>query len=311
MSAKSEQLGQELEGGDVHDEVCACCGITAVDNIKLKLCDGGCDLVKYCTVVCQTNHREQHKKACRKRIAELHDKQLFTQPDISYLGECPLCFLPLSIDLKKSTRMSCCSKFICDGCCHANQKREIEQGLERRCAFCREPVPESMGEVNKNIMKRIKKNNDPAAMAHMGKKHHHEGDFGKASEYYAKAAELGDLDAHSCLGISYFKGDGVEKDTKKAVYHLEQAAIGGHPQARAGLACYEIDNGRFDRAAKHFIIAANLGCDKSLKCIKDLFVKGRVSKEDYAAALRGHQAAVDATKSAEREKRHMIFFGQI
>jgi DNA-binding GntR family transcriptional regulator len=27
-----------------------------------------------------------------------------------------------------------------------------------------------------------------------------------------------------------------------------------------------------------------------------------VSKEDYAAALRGHQAAVDATKSKQREE---------
>jgi hypothetical protein len=29
---------------------------------------------------------------------------------------------------------------------------------------------------------------------------------------------------------------------------------------------------------------------------------GFVSKEDFAAALRGHQAAVDATKSPQREK---------
>jgi hypothetical protein len=36
--------------------------------------------------------------------------------------------------------------------------------------------------------------------------------------------------------------------------------------------------------------------------LKDLFVKGVASKEDYAAALRGYQAAVDAMKSAEREK---------
>ena len=31
-------------------------------------------------------------------------------------------------------------------------------------------------------------------------------------------------------------------------------------------------------------------------------MRGIVSKEDYAAALRGHQAAVDATKSTQREK---------
>ena len=98
----------------------------------------------------------------------------------------------------------------------------------------------------------------------------------------------------------YYQGRGVEKDMKKGIHHFEQAAIGGHPSARVFLAIHEKKNGRIDRAAKHYIIAANLGHDKSLKAIKDLFVKRKVSKEDYAAALRGCQAAVDATKSAER-----------
>ena len=38
-----------------------------------------------------------------------------------------------------------------------------------------------------------------------------------------------------------------------------------------------------------------------------LFVEGIASKEDYAAALRGHQAAVDATKSSQREKGEALF----
>ena len=44
----------------------------------------------------------------------------------------------------------------------------------------------------------------------------------------------------------------------------------------------------------------------SLSLIKDFFMEGIVSKEDYAAALRGYQAAVDATKSDEREKAEML-----
>ncbi len=242
---------------------CACCGIAGVDDIKLNICDDGCDLVKYCSDDCQTNHRKEHEEDCKKRKVELHDKKLFTQPDISHHGECPICCLPLSIDLKKSTMMSCCSKFICKGCYHANYMREIEQGLQHRCAFCRNPQEESMGEINKNIMKRTKKN-DPVAMTAMGKKHYSKGEYDKALQYYTKAAELGGTEAHGCLGIMYFKGEGVEKDEKKAAYHFEQAAIGGHPQARGILANYEKRNGRPDRAAKHYIISANLGCDTSL-----------------------------------------------
>jgi hypothetical protein len=49
------------------------------------------------------------------------------------------------------------------------------------------------------------------------------------------------------------------------------------------------------------IIAAKLGYDDALNKLKEYFAKGFVSKEDYASALRGHQVAVDATKSEQRD----------
>ena len=54
---------------------------------------------------------------------------------------------------------------------------------------------------------------------------------------------------------------------------------------------------------KHWIIAATQGHDFSIKKLMDEFRSGRgiVSKDDLAAALRAHQAAVDATKSPQRE----------
>jgi hypothetical protein len=239
MSAKSEELEQKLKGEEASSsgEVCACCGVAAVDDVKLKDCDGGCDLVKYCRDDCQINHREQHEEECNKRKAELRDKQLFTQPDISFLGECPLCCLPLSLRPGKSTLNTCCSNIICEGCNYANKKREFDQGLKcNRCAFCREPLPKSDEEIFKRIMKRVKKN-DPVAMIDMGKRNSDENEYGKALQYWTKAAELGGVEAHFYLGYLYYQGKGTDKDEKKAVYHFEQAAIGGHPQARAGLAC--------------------------------------------------------------------------
>src|SRR5210317_1144643 len=149
MSAKSEQPEGELEGAEEEDEVCASCGTAAVDDVTLKKC--ACNLVKYCSVDCQKNDRSRHKRACRKRLAEMHDDDLFTQPDSSHKGECPLCCLPLSIDARKSSMMSCCCKVICNGCNYANKKREIEAGMEHRCAFCRETAAESQQEYNKNV----------------------------------------------------------------------------------------------------------------------------------------------------------------
>jgi TPR repeat protein len=45
-------------------------------------------------------------------------------------------------------------------------------------------------------MERVKKN-DPVAMTNVGKKRYREGNYEKALEYFTKAAELGDANAHS------------------------------------------------------------------------------------------------------------------
>jgi tetratricopeptide (TPR) repeat protein len=301
MMRSTEETTAEEEAAAA-DEVCASCGKPAVDDVKLKKCNGGCGLVKYCSDGCQELHRHDHAGDCKKRLAEIRDRDLFTMPDGSHLGECPLCCLPLSIDPTKSTMMPCCSKWICNGCQIANINREMEAGLEQRCAFCREPTPKSDDEAHKKIMKRIKENNDPAAMCFMGKVRNEEGDYETAFKYYTKAAGLGNAEAHYGLSCLYRDGDGVVKDKKKEMYHLEEAAIGGDPDARHNLGAVEANNGRYERAKKHFIIAANLGDHDSLEALRHIYANGYASKEDYAGALRAYQAAVEATKSSEREK---------
>jgi len=87
---------------------------------------------------------------------------------------------------------------------------------------------------------------------------------------------------------------------------LTEAAISGHPEARHNLACYEGRNDRIDRAVKHLIIAANLGDDDSMQKLKVCYLNGEFSKEGFAAALRAHQAAVDATKCPQREAAEVI-----
>ena len=278
---------------------CAGCGKAEVDDIKLRKCNG-CKSVRYCGVKCQRDHRPKHKRDCKKRAAELRDEILFRQPESNHFGDCPICCLPLSLDPQKSTMMGCCSKLICSGCFHANIIREVKEKLVPTCPFCRQPVPKSQDEIIKNLMKRVEVN-DPVAMREMGKERYDEGDFDGAFEYFSKTAGLGDADAHYQLANMYQRGEGVEKDEKKELHHLEQAAIGGHVFARHNLGCVELENGRYERAMKHFIIAAKLGHDNSLKGLKSGFERGIVSKEDFASALRGHQAAVSATKSPQRE----------
>ena len=123
------------------------------------------------------------------------------------------------------------------------------------------------------------------------------GELGRAVEYWAKAAELGDAKAHYKLS----RHAGREFEVKERLYHLEEAAIGGHPEARHILGILENKHGRVERAVKHWIIAATQGQDESIKALTDAFKDGVVEKEVLAAALRAHYAADDATKSPQRE----------
>eukprot|EP00984_Skeletonema_dohrnii_P025942 scaffold15187_cov75-Skeletonema_dohrnii-CCMP3373.AAC.1 len=282
---------------------CASCGIAQVDEVKLKEC-ADCDLVKYCSDECKKNHKPQHERACKKRAAELHDEILFQQPESTHLGDCPICCLPIPIDLE--CVLICCSKLICEGCAHANKMSEAEASLDPSCPICQESLTFTADEFEKFKIKRIEAN-DPVSVRHKGVEQAQKGDYESAFEWYAKAAELGDVEAHYQLAVLYQFGRGVEKDTQKEVHHLELAAIGGHPSARYDLGCEEWDNNDWDnndnaeRAVKHWIIAAALGDDSSIEFMTEMSEEGYVSKDDLDTALRAHQAAVDAAKSPQRE----------
>ena len=278
---------------------CASCGKSELDDVKIMEC-ADCKSVRYCSDECQEDHRPEHDAKCKERLAELRDEILFRQPEATHDGDCPICRVPLPIECEKSKLYSCCSKVICEGCEFANEVRLEREKLQHNCPFCRHSLPKSEEEAIKIMMKRIAAN-DPDALCKMGSGHYYEGDYDGALKYLGKAAELGDASAHFNLSILYSEGHGVEKDEKKEVYHLEEAAIRGHPRARHNLANHEHRNGEIDRAVKHWIISANLGLDQSIKTLKEYYKDGLVSKEDFAAALRGHHAAIVATKSPQRE----------
>ena len=238
-------------------------------------------------------------------MAELKDENynelLFKQPDSSHLGDCPICFLPMSVLEGSYVFTTCCCKLLCNRCAIANKKREKEEKLEHRCPFCREPL------AGAGVLERVKnraKRNDPVAMCELGKHFRADGDYMSAFDCFSRAAAMGDMESHNELGVLYHFGYGVERNESNAVFNLEKAAIGGNPNARWNLANIEWENGQYERAVKHWIIAAKQGGKQgengSLERLKTAYKRGLVSKDDFAAALRGHQAAVDATKSPHR-----------
>ena len=109
-------------------------------------------------------------------------------------------------------------------------KYEGEMRLKPNCLFCRNTLPETKKECDKRRKKRIKAN-DPIAMYHLGVEKREIGHYTRAFEYFTKAAELGNVSAHFEVALMYRDGQGVEKNDGKKIYHLEEAAIGGEPNA--------------------------------------------------------------------------------
>ena len=261
--------------------------------------------MQYCGITCQKKHRSKHKQACKKRAAELRDELLFTQPKSSHLGDCPICCLPLPLDSDKINSMFCCSQLLCGGCTHANMISKVEDhrgsSIEMKCLFCRQPSL-SRSEFEWKAMKRVEVN-DPVAMYHMALIRAKKGDYQGAFEYYSRGAALGNVAASYGLACMYRGEKGIEKDEKKMVFLLEEAAIGGHPDARYQLGFIEAQNGRNDRAVKHLMIASKLGHDRSIKRLREIYAETKgvvVKKDDLVAALQGYQAAIDAMKSSQR-----------
>ena len=287
---------------------CVNCGKGEESAGDLKSCTA-CKLVKYCNRDCQIAHRPQHKKACKKWAAELHDEQLFSEPPS--LEDCPICMIPLPLDPGGATFQSCCGKLVCDGCIHAMIMGEIQRGKKNEevgmCAFCRTLRPSSDEEEAKRLQNLMEKGN---AMAYYNLAcDYAQGTSGlpqdraKANELFQKAgAELGCAEAYYNLGIFYNVGLGVEIDKKKAKHYCELAAINGNVIARHNLGCVEYNAGNYHRAYKHYIIATKSGDEVSLDEIKEGFTKGFVTKNEYESTLRAYHESQTEMKSEARDK---------
>ena len=292
-------------------DVCANCGRTGADDgvTKLKNCTA-CLLVKYCGVDCQRAHRKLHKKACKKRAAELKEERLYEQ-GCERLEEdsCPICTLPIQFGLNQhSTFRSCCMKKVCDGCVLATKQR----GLGDDCPFCRTPAqdPDDYASAIAMIRKRVDAG-DADAMYYLGLQYF-EGRLGldkdveRAVGLWTEAAKLGSVDAHFKLGRMYITGDGIERDEKRGIGHWECAAMKGHVESRNNLGIFQYNKGNNQLALKHFMISAKLGLKDSLDAIKDMFTDGDATKDQYAEALRGYRDAVEETKSHQREEAKVL-----
>jgi TPR repeat protein len=296
-----EQLTQQIEDLSIKDNnmltTCANCGKEGTD---LNVCNK-CDLAAYCNAACKKKHRTKHKKKCERRVAELHDKKLFKLPPPK--EDCPICMLPLPTLYTGYKYRSCCGKIICSGCIYAVAKRDGGVSL---CPFCRTPGPTKNEDTIIQVKKRMEIG-DAEAIRNLGCCYadglyglpH---DYAKALELWHQAAELGNTISYCSIGHAYNNALRVESDEKKAVHYWELAAMGGDADARYNLGAIEGQAGNMGRALKHWMISVGCGDNDSLEDIKQMFMNGDATKEDYAKALLAYQAYLVEIKSPQRDE---------
>ena len=247
---------------------------------SLKACTA-CHMVKYCNRDCQISHRPQHKKECKKRVAELYDEKLFKEPPPP--EECPICMSPMPYEMGENVFYSCCGKNICGGCVLAMMISKRKSG-DSLCPYCRVSTLISDEEQIKGL-ERLTNANNSFAFFQLGG-YYDQGVFGltqdyqKAHELNLRAGELGCANGYFNLGTAYDEGRGVAIDKKKSKHYYGLAAMGGHAVARHILGCMEGEAGNEHRAIKHCILAARAGYKDSLDTVKRLFMRGAVTKDE-------------------------------
>jgi TPR repeat protein len=122
-------------------------------------------------------------------------------------------------------------------------------------------------------------------------------DRAKAIDLYAKAAELGNSEAHSHLGKIYHEGGNM----KKAKFHFEAAAMAGHEGARYNLGIIEYNSGNINRAVKHWAIAASGGDYHAVHQLTVFYEKGAVSRESINSTLTAYNNSCIEMRSEARD----------
>ena len=260
--------------------------------------------------------KEDEDSCIRKTNAPLpvsnpRDTLLFKQPPPR--EDCPICFLPLPLQLTQQTKyFSCCGKVICVGCIVAAQ---VAGANDNMCPFCRATTKISNAEFTRRTEEGIKRG-DPEAMVIASLelcKNGNKEEKKRGNELMHKAAnDLGLCSANYRLGCAYTLGDGtfgvVEQDADKAMFHYEEAAIAGHGGARFNIGVkYCNDSERRGLGAKHLMIGAKSGYQDCMDMIKKGFVDGWVTKTEFEETLRANQESLAELKSVQRDKASVFY----
>ena len=229
--------------------------------------------------------------------------------------ECPICMLPMPFACSEIKYWGCCGKMICWGCIissgivHAREGEDVEKAMKTDiCPFCREDHKKCTSE---NEVKRAMKQAETGERDEMQRigQYYCRGEMGLQQDkaeglrWYHRAVEAGSGLAAFNLGGCYLKGDGVEQDLEKALGYFQKAAELGGITAFNLIGFLLMVKGEIEDAMLNYRKAAICGDSNEhlFGELKEGFVNGYITKEEYAYTLREHQKACNEMKSDARE----------
>jgi len=206
--------------------------------------------------------------------AQVETKDIDLFAPIEEKEECPICLLPLPTKNKETHFMSCCGKYVCNGCTYREALNDLKSGKskhtlinERKCAFCRQPCILSGTKQIKSLRKLMKKKNPEAFMMMAAAYRSGDGVFQsdtKSLEMSIQAAELGHANAFAVIAIYHINGTlGLEQNISKALEYQEVAAKKGSIGAHYDLAIRHRRYGNIELCIKHLKVIASAGDQKS------------------------------------------------
>ena len=323
-SAAAEQLGslslgesaerkdknnEDAEENEVPTTLCSACGEKSDALMKCR----ACKCVWYCDKDCQNKHWKEHKKEC-KPIKKLLDERggkldLGEELDVGPLGklppreECSICMQVLPMHAALQGYSYCCGKVICCGC---DFHYQMKSGGRPTCAFCREPMTKSDGEMLARISKIARK--DPRALCNLAMMHG-EGKLGlsvdqaKCIKLLRESAGLGCPEAHYGLGNFHIRGEmGLERNEEKGIKYWQKAAEGGHFNSIHNLGCWETRNDNHVAAMRQWRLSASGGYRKSMESLIVFFDVGFLHHGDLAQTLQAFYRARSEMKSEDRDQ---------
>ena len=231
--------------------------------------------------------------------------------------ECPICMLLLPLRKLETNYCVTCGKTVCLGCMistglvHKRDGGDRETAIEKAmtCPYCRSntEVDDDKFRLEKEMQRANEGNGE--SMSRIATSYFDGGmglrqDKDEGLKWYYRALEAGNGLAAYCLGMCYWKGDGIEKDIEKALEYCQKSADLGYIPAFSLIGAILMNKGDIGEGMLNYRKAAICGESNELlfNVLRDGFKYGYITKDEYALTLRENQAACNEMKSDGRDR---------